>query len=204
MKVANIQEMIALGRELGQRWLSEIGTNDDAKVTEMAGTRSGAKVIELVGDVGTGKTTLTQGIAEGLGVKETVTSPSFTISKVYALPGRGGAVKDGSKDENAGDMEPSGRLVHYDFYRLPEPGLMAEDLAENLANPQNVVVVEWAGEVDQVLPEERTRVTIKYNDDGSREVEIEELGKEAQKSQKDAAQNDGMNWQNERRFGGKK
>ena len=84
---------------------------------------------------------------------------------------------------------------------------MVDDLAENLTNPQNVVVVEWAGEVDQVLPEERTRVTIKYNDDGSREVEIEELGKEAQesqKSQKEAAHNDGMDLQNERKTGGEK
>ena len=43
-------------------------------------------VIELVGDVGTGKTTFTRGLAEGLGVKGQITSPSFTISKSYALP----------------------------------------------------------------------------------------------------------------------
>ncbi len=81
-------------------------------------------VIELVGDVGVGKTTFTKGLAEGLGVREEVTSPSFTISKVYK-------------------MADGGNLVHFDFYRLPEPGLMAEDLTENLNNPDNVVVVEW-------------------------------------------------------------
>ena len=44
-------------------------------------------VIELVGDVGVGKTTFVRGLAKGLGVKEPITSPSFTISKSYALPG---------------------------------------------------------------------------------------------------------------------
>ena len=91
-------------------------------------------VIELVGDVGVGKTTFTKGLAEGLGVREEVTSPSFTISKVYK-------------------MADGGNLVHFDFYRLPEPGLMAEDLTENLNNPDNVVVVEWGESVVDLLPE---------------------------------------------------
>ena len=65
-------------------------------------------VIELLGDVGAGKTTFVQGLAKGLGVQETVTSPSFTISKEY-------------QGNNC-------RLIHYDFYRLNDPGLMMSDL----------------------------------------------------------------------------
>ena len=112
-----------------------------------------AAVIELVGDVGTGKTTLTRGLAEGLGVKESVTSPSFTISKSYALPG-------------------GGRLVHYDFYRLNEPGLMMEDLKEVMAEAANVVVVEWGESVADLLPEGHLVVELAYNDDGTREVKL--------------------------------
>ena len=104
-------------------------------------------VIELVGDVGVGKTTFTKGLAEGLGVREEVTSPSFTISKVYK-------------------MADGGNLVHFDFYRLPEPGLMAEDLTENLNNPDNVVVVEWGESVVDLLPEKHNIVEIRYNDEG--------------------------------------
>ena len=100
-----------------------------------------------------GKTTFVRGFAEGLGIKEPITSPSFTISKSYACP-------DGET------------LVHYDFYRLNDPGLMVEDLAENLKNPKNIVVIEWSDSVKDILPEEHTVITIKYNDDGSREVEI--------------------------------
>ena len=110
------------------------------------------KVIELVGDVGTGKTTFTRGLAAGLGVNEPVTSPSFTISKTYAFK--------------------NGELIHYDFYRLKDPGLMAEDLDENLNNNHAVVVVEWAESVENFLPENRTKIEIKLNDDGTREVTV--------------------------------
>lgn len=139
MKIGLEQEMVEYGKELAKKLKAE--------------DFDGAKVIELIGDVGVGKTTFTRGLAEGLGVSEAVTSPSFTVSKVYALP-------DG------------GRLVHYDFYRLSEPGLMAEDLAENLADVRNVVVVEWGESVVDLLPEKHIKVEIKYNDEETREVNI--------------------------------
>lgn len=107
-------------------------------------------VIELIGDVGTGKTTITKGIARGLGVSEEITSPSFTISKQYAFN--------------------SSKLVHYDFYRLAEPGLMSEDLLENINDKNTVVVVEWADSVADLLPEGHKKFLIKLLDDGSREV----------------------------------
>ncbi len=131
MIIKSEQEMIDYGREYAK------------KITRPA-------VIELVGDVGTGKTTFTKGLAEGLGVASEITSPSFTISKVYKLA-------DG------------GNLVHYDFYRLPEPGLMVEDLTENLENPENVVVIEWGESVADLLPEKHNKVEIRYNEEG-REV----------------------------------
>ncbi len=107
-------------------------------------------VIELVGDVGTGKTTFTRGLAKGLGVKSTVTSPSFTISKQYS-----------------GD---NCTLIHYDFYRLKDPGIMQDDLLESMQNPHAVVVVEWADTVKNLLPEGHQKIEITLNDDESREV----------------------------------
>ena len=109
--------------------------------------------IELVGDVGAGKTTFTRGLAEGLGVKTPVTSPSFTISKLYAFPG--------------------GTLAHYDFYRLPDPGLMSEDLLESLQSPDMITVVEWADTVSNLLPVGHRRFTITLNKDGSRTIKEE-------------------------------
>lgn len=113
-------------------------------------------VIELIGDVGSGKTTLTRGIARGLGVKEPISSPSFTISKHYAY----------AKNNHEYN------LVHYDFYRLPDPGLMAEDLAESLSDQNTITIIEWADTVADLLPEKRLTIKISLNDDGSRSVEM--------------------------------
>jgi len=107
-------------------------------------------VFELLGDVGAGKTTLTRGIAEGLGVIEDVTSPSFTISKEY----------QGKKL----------RLVHFDFYRLDDPGIMADDLAEEINAPDTVVIVEWGQSVTELLPKNHRAIEVKYIDENTREV----------------------------------
>ena len=108
-------------------------------------------VIELIGDVGAGKTTFVRGLAKGLGVTEPVTSPSFTISKQYALPN-------------------NKRLVHYDFYRLPDPGLMSEDLQENLTDKNTITIIEWSDSVSNLLPKDRVIINIEYNEDGSRNL----------------------------------
>lgn len=93
----------------------------------------GGEIIELVGDVGAGKTTLTKGIAVGLGIDEDVQSPSFTISRVY-------------------DGRNNLRLSHYDFYRLHDAGIMAAELHETLHDPKTVTIIEWAEIVSGVLP----------------------------------------------------
>ena len=110
-------------------------------------------VIELVGDVGAGKTTFTKGLARGLEITEEITSPTFTISKVY---------------ENSRGQ----KLVHYDFYRLENPGIMVEDLFENLHDPRTVTVIEWADTVSEILPANHLRLEILINDDGSRTLNL--------------------------------
>ena len=109
-------------------------------------------VLELLGDVGAGKTTFVRGLAAGLGIEEPVTSPSFTISKEY--------------------QGKSYRLVHYDFYRLANPGIMAEDLAENLADNNTITVVEWGESIRDILPAIHPVITIKYINETEREVEV--------------------------------
>ena len=101
---------------------------------------SGGEVIELVGDVGAGKTTFVKGLAVGLAIDEDVQSPSFTISRVY---------------EARDDLQ----LAHYDFYRLNDAGIMANELTETTQDPQTITVIEWANIVEGVLPENRIRIT---------------------------------------------
>jgi tRNA threonylcarbamoyladenosine biosynthesis protein TsaE len=113
----------------------------------------GSEVIELVGDVGAGKTTLVRGLAHGMGVVETVASPSFTISRIY-------------------DAENGMRLAHYDFYRLNDAGIMANELAETINTHGTVVVIEWAAAVEQILPGDRLTIAITANTPQTRQLEV--------------------------------
>lgn len=119
-------------------------------------------VFELIGDVGAGKTTFTRALARGLGVSEPVTSPSFAISKRY----------DFSYVKASGDSSETlnASLVHYDFYRLDDPGIMSLELAETLSDPNSVVVIEWGDSVSSLLPSSRTTIFFKVLPDGSREL----------------------------------
>lgn len=124
MKVATDQDMQALGERLGRLF-------------------KGGEVIELIGDVGTGKTTLVKGIGRGLEIDEDIQSPTFTLERQYQA-------RDGLE------------LHHYDFYRLNEPGVVAYELAESIADPAAITIVEWGESVDDVLPVERLSIELSY------------------------------------------
>lgn len=128
------------------------------KLGQALGTQlRGGEVIELVGDVGAGKTTFTKGLAVGLGVDEDVQSPSFTISRVY----------DG-RDEL--------RLAHYDFYRLQDAGIMAHDLEESVGDPATITVIEWADVVKTILPEEYLEIRFSSPTESTRVLQINPRG----------------------------
>lgn len=135
-EINSTEEMIDFGREIGS-------------------SLEGGSVLELVGDVGAGKTTFTKGLALGLGILETVQSPTFTISRVY-------------EGDNL-------TLSHYDFYRLNDYGIMKMELAENLSNPQNITVAEWAGELADILPEKHLRLIFESISEDKRLVKIREV-----------------------------
>ncbi len=130
-------------------------SSDSSDATERIGAELGARlrggeVIELLSDLGGGKTTLARGIARGAGSSDNVASPSFTISREY----------------RAGDLT----IHHYDFYRLGEGGLMNQELADVLDDPQAAVIVEWANIVDQVLPPDRVLIRIEVMDETRRRL----------------------------------
>jgi tRNA threonylcarbamoyladenosine biosynthesis protein TsaE len=110
----------------------------------------GGEVIELVSDLGGGKTAFVSGLAAGLGSQDSVSSPSFTLRNEY----------------RAGDLT----LYHFDFYRLSEPGILRDELAEVLADPQAIVAVEWADVVADVLPADRLTVQIRATGENEREL----------------------------------
>ena len=112
-------------------------------------------VVILEGELGAGKSELARGIARGLGVTDTVTSPSFTILNVYE----------------------SGRcpLYHFDWYRLESAEELFELGLEEYLGGDGIAVVEWAERCPEALPEKTIRIRLEATGDEERRIEAEEL-----------------------------
>lgn len=132
-----------------------LSTSSDATerlAAKLGSLLRGGEVIELVSDLGGGKTTFVRGLARGMGSKEHVASPTFTISRIYKAPRL--------------------TLHHFDFYRLPEAGVVVHELEEVLAEPDSIVVIEWPGIVEAVLPARRLKIEIKVTGEETRAFNI--------------------------------
>lgn len=134
----SVGETVALGERLAAGWL--------------AGT-----VVALSGDLGAGKTALTKGIARGLGVKDTITSPTFTLVNEHAA--RGGR-----------------RLYHVDLYRLDQPQQAVEIGIEEELAPDGWTVIEWAEKLGDVLSADAVRIHIEIIGENERRVSVTEAG----------------------------
>ncbi|MDB5162623.1 MAG: hypothetical protein JWN28_230 [Candidatus Saccharibacteria bacterium] len=121
--------------------------------TTIGNSLIGGEVFELVGDVGAGKTTFVKGLAKGLAIEDDIQSPSFTISRLY-------------------DARDNLQLVHYDFYRLSEPGIMANEVAEMVHDEKTITVIEWAAIVEGMLPENRFTIEIESPTETTRSVTL--------------------------------
>lgn len=134
------EETFRLGKELGERAVR-------------------GQVYTLTGDLGVGKTVFTQGFAEGLGIREPVSSPTFTIVQVYE----------------------EGRLpfYHFDVYRIGDVEEMEEVGYEDYVMGEGVSFIEWADLIREILPEKRTEVVIEKDIEKGfdyRKIEITEVG----------------------------
>ncbi|OGC11630.1 tRNA (adenosine(37)-N6)-threonylcarbamoyltransferase complex ATPase subunit type 1 TsaE [candidate division WOR-1 bacterium RIFOXYA12_FULL_52_29] len=107
------------------------------------------EVVALTGGLGAGKTTLIQGIAQGFGVNDYVTSPTFIIINEYQgrLP-----------------------LYHFDLYRLEDPGSIEELGVDEYFQRGGVCLIEWAERMTELLPVNRETIEIKLIDENEREI----------------------------------
>ena len=114
---------------------------------------SGGDIVALIGDLGSGKTCITQGIAGGIGVPEEyrITSPTFTLINEY--PGRI-------------------TLYHIDIYRLSGPQDLEDMGYEEYFYGDGVTVVEWAEKIKDILPNECLYVYLRYLDENKREIKF--------------------------------
>ncbi|MFC4075299.1 tRNA (adenosine(37)-N6)-threonylcarbamoyltransferase complex ATPase subunit type 1 TsaE [Salinithrix halophila] len=129
-------------------------TNSADETRELAGRLAErfqpGDVVALEGDLGAGKTTFSQGVAKGLGIEESIDSPTFTLIKEYG----------------------EGRLpfYHMDVYRLDSPD---EELGwDEYFYGDGVTLVEWAERIQNWLPDRLIRVAIRHLESGGREITV--------------------------------
>lgn len=118
-------------------------SGDTERLGELLGSLiTPPQALELVGDLGAGKTSLVRGLVRGFGGRDLATSPSFSLSNIYETD--------------------DGKIYHFDLYRLADnPGVLKNELAEALAEPKSIVVVEWGKSVEKLLPAEALKIELK-------------------------------------------
>jgi len=121
IETRSAEETYQLGYEIGQK-------------------AQAGQVYTLVGDLGVGKTVFTQGLAKGLEIEESISSPTFTIVQVYE----------------------EGRLpfYHFDVYRIGDISEMDEVSYEDYVYGEGVTLIEWANLIEEILPGKRTEIVI--------------------------------------------
>lgn len=136
----------------------DIQVTNNYKETQKIGERL-AKTIKppiilaLISDLGGGKTTFTQGLAKGLGIKNIITSPTFVLEKIYNIP---------KKKYN---------LHHYDLYRIDPDDILIDEILENAKD--NIVVIEWADKIKDQLPKKEViKIKFKLIGDNKRQIKI--------------------------------
>lgn len=125
-------------------------------VGNLAPRADAATVVALYGDLGSGKTSFVQGAAKALDIDATIISPTFVIERVYKLTN-----------------QKFDHLIHIDCYRIDaskEIALLGWD--EKIANPRNVIFVEWAERIGELLPENTVRVSFEFVNEMARNISI--------------------------------
>lgn len=126
---------------------------------DLAHQKSSALVFALVGELGTGKTTFTQGFAKGLGVKEKLVSPTFILMRIYHPPAR----------------RPFKNFYHLDLYRLASHNDASElGFSEIFQDRENVVVIEWADKISSLLPPQTKFIEFRHISQNKRSIVFRE------------------------------
>lgn len=142
----NEKETKKLGEKLADEILKKKKNNEKAII------------ISLEGDLGAGKTTFVQGFAKKLKIKEKVLSPTFLIIKKFKL----------NKIKNFSN------LYHIDCYRIKNfKEIIDLDFEKIISKPSNIVIIEWAERIKEILPENIIKLKFFYIDENKRKIIIE-------------------------------
>jgi tRNA threonylcarbamoyladenosine biosynthesis protein TsaE len=128
----------------------------------------GGELLLLEGQLGTGKTTFTQGLAQGLHIDEVISSPTFTLLKEYAGQPLPPAETQPGQPRHGLSRGPA--LYHFDLYRLDEPGEILDLGFEEYFYGSGVCVVEWADKADDLWPVEKLCIRMKVLNETKRSL----------------------------------
>ena len=128
---------------------------------EFAKTLKGGDVVALHGDLGSGKTTFVQGLAEGLGITKKIISPTFIIMRTYEI--------------NLKSQKSNLKyFYHVDLYRIEdEKDVEGLGLLEIIKDKESIVVIEWPEKIENILPNTKRDLFFTYIDDEKRKIVIE-------------------------------
>lgn len=121
--------------------------------------------LAFYGNLGSGKTTFIQGLAEGLGINARIISPTFIIIRTYKINNQKSIIKNQ-------DQRPKA-FYHIDLYRTESKNDLLElGIDEIIEDKNNIIAVEWAEKMKDMLPDKRIELHFKYVDENTREISI--------------------------------
>jgi tRNA threonylcarbamoyladenosine biosynthesis protein TsaE len=143
-------------------FIGKVFVTNSCKETQQLGrnfakTLKEGDIVNLYGDLGSGKTTFAQGLAQGLGIENRIISPTFAIVRYYELK----------------SLE---RFYHIDLYRVDnERDIESLGIEEILNNKKNIIVIEWAEKLKKYLPQKRIDIEFIYEKDSTRKITFRSL-----------------------------
>lgn len=149
--------------------MEEILTTNSIEETQRVGkdlikTLNNKHVIALYGELGSGKTTFAQGLAQGLGIKRRIISPTFVIVRSYKI--------DISNKQKA-ISKSAKSFYHIDLYRIDDKTeTQVLGIEEIIKGPQNIVAIEWAEKIQEVLPKDRVDIYFEFVSEHERKIKI--------------------------------
>ena len=138
-----------------KEYLTKSEKETKALAKKFAAQLKGGELIELVGDLGSGKTTFVRGVAEALGTKVRVKSPTFTVMNEY--PVNGDKIK---------------RIIHIDFYRFEDPTQLEALAMGDYQDEETVIFIEWPDIFGTTAVTADKTIKFEFVDEGTRRIEI--------------------------------
>ncbi|MCL5438413.1 MAG: tRNA (adenosine(37)-N6)-threonylcarbamoyltransferase complex ATPase subunit type 1 TsaE [Patescibacteria group bacterium] len=125
------------------------------------------RIIALYGELGSGKTTFVQGLARGLGIKNKIISPTFIIMRTYEFK---------TQRSNLKTTAQNSKLHHVDLYRIDEKkDIEGLGLFEIMNEKNNIVVIEWAEKIKNILPKKRVDIYFENKSENERQMTIKNI-----------------------------